>query len=443
MSNKLILGFARSMRARSASVALVAALVLAVGSASAYDADAPVVRATPESVGMSSERLEKITAAFDKEVAAKRLPGAVVMVTRKGRLVYARTFGARDPKAVEPMRADSIFRIYSMTKPFVSVAAMMLVEDGALQLGDPVSKWLLAFKDLKVSTGSGDAPLDRPMTVYDLLRHTAGLTYGEITQHAGVRDALAKAGLFKPGVMAFDVRDMSGAEQVERLAKVPLVHQPGTTFEYSLASDVLGRVVEAVSGQRLGAFLQARLFGPLKMKDTGFYLPDRQKGRLAEPFEHDPIAGTPIRLIDVSKEPGNDSGGAGSVSTAGDYLRFEQMLLNGGVLDGVRILSRSSVKLMTADHLGARIPNAPTPGGQLLSALGYTFGLGFAVRPADGLARLPGSAGDYSWGGYAGTGFWIDPQEALTAVFMVQQTGALVGYHRSLIRQLVYQAIAD
>jgi CubicO group peptidase (beta-lactamase class C family) len=224
-----------------------------------------------------------------------------------------------------------------MTKPMVSVATMLLVEDGALLLTDPVSKWLPAFKDVKVWTASGEIAAERAMTVQDLLRHTAGLPYGELTQNATVKDALAKAGLFKPGVIDFDVRDMTGAEQVERLSKIPLLYQPGSTWEYSLASDLLGRVVEAASGKRLGDFLSERVFKPLKMNDTTFWVTEANKARLAEPFEKDVIAGTPITLIDVSKQPGNDSGGAGAISTAGDYLRFAQMLANGGTLEGRRI----------------------------------------------------------------------------------------------------------
>ena len=281
------------------------------------------------------------------------------------------------------------------------------------------------------------------MTIQDLLRHTAGLPYGELTQNPAVRDALAKAGLFKPSVIDFDVRDMTAAEEVERLAKIPLLYQPGTTWEYSLATDVLGRVVEAASGKRLSDFMSERIFKPLKMDDTAFWVPPEKKGRAAEPFEKDPLAGTPVALIDVSKPPANDSGGAGGVATAGDYLRFAQMLANGGVLDGQRVLSRTTVKLMTADHLGPRVSIAATAGGAVLGASAYTFGLGFAVRPSDGIAPAPGSAGDFNWGSYAGAIFWVDPKEQLVAVFMVQSSGTLRAYHRTLFRQLVYQAIVD
>ena len=316
---------------------------------------------------MSAARLARLTALFHKEIEDKKLPGAVMMVARKGKLVYASALGVRDPKSGDPMRTDAIFRIYSMTKPIVSVASMVLVEDGKLQLTDPVSKWLPAFKDVKVSTDGGEVAAQRVMTVQDLLRHTAGLPYGELTQNAAVKDALAKAGLFKPGIIDFDVRDMTGAEQVERLARIPLLYQPGTTWEYSLASDVLGRVVEAASGKRLGTFLGERVFTLLRMTDTAFWAPETKRGRVAEPFDKDPIAGAAIRLIDVSTAPGNDSGGAGGVGTAGDYLRFATMLANGGVLDGQRVLSRTTVRLMTSDHLGSRISLAATPGGAVLA----------------------------------------------------------------------------
>ena len=403
----------------------------------------PLPTAPPETQGMSAARLARLNGAFMKEIEDKKVPGVVMMIARKGKLVFTSAQGLRDPRGADPMRLDTIFRIYSMTKPMASVATMILVEDGTVQLTDPVSKWLPAFKDMKVSTTGGDVPAQRPMTVQDLLRHTAGLPYGELTQNAAVKEALAQAGLFKPGVIDFDIRDMTAAEQVERLGKIPLIHQPGTTWEYSLASDVLGRVVEAASGKRLGDFMGERLFKPLKMSDTAFWVPEAKITRVAEPFEKDPLASTPIKLIEVAKQPANDSGGAGAMSTAGDYLRFAQMLANGGVLDGQRVVSRTTVRLMTSDHLGSRIPLAANLGGSVLGASTYTFGLGFAVRPSDGIAPIPGSAGDFNWGGYAGTIFWVDPKEQLAAVFMVQSAGALRAYHRTLFRQLVYQAIVD
>ncbi len=408
--------------------------------------------AAPESVGMSAKRLLRIGDAFRKEIDQGKLPGAVFLVARKGKLVYSEAIGFQDKEAGKPIAKDSIFRIYSMTKPIVSVAAMMLVEDGRIQLTDPVSKHLPAMKPLTVSAAKADAefarityaqhPVDREMTVQDLLRHTAGLAYGEITQNAPVKEALAKAGLFK-STIEFDTRDLAPTEQVERLAKVPLAHQPGTVWEYSLASDVLGRVVEAASGERLADFLDKRVFKPLSMVDTGFWLPQSKIGRLAVALPTDINSGKPNNLIDVSVAPANDSGGAGGVSTAADYLRFSQMLLNGGQLDGNRVLSRTTVALMTSDHLGSRISAPVTPGELLLGVPGYTFGLGFAVRQGAGIAGVPGSAGEFMWAGYAGTYFWVDPKEEIVAVYMTQAPSPIRAYYRRLFKQLVYGALTD
>ena len=408
--------------------------------------------AAPESVGMSAKRLSRIGDAFRKEIDQGKLPGAVFLVARKGKLVYSEAIGFQDKEAGKPIAKDSIFRIYSMTKPIVSVAAMMLVEEGRIQLTDPVSKHLPAMKPLTVSAAKADAefarityaqvPADREMTVQDLLRHTAGLAYGEITQNAPVKEALAKAGLFK-STIEFDARDLAPAEQVDRLAKVPLAHQPGTVWEYSLASDVLGRVVEAASGERLSDFLDKRMFKPLSMVDTGFWVPKSKIGRLAVALPTDINSGKPNNLIDVSVAPANDSGGAGGVSTAADYLRFSQMLLNGGQLDGNRVLSRTTVALMTSDHLGSRIAAPVTPGELLLGVPGYTFGLGFAVRQGAGIAGVPGSAGEFMWAGYAGTYFWVDPKEEIVAVYMTQAPGPIRAYYRRLFKQLVYGALTD
>lgn len=389
---------------------------------------------TPAAVGMSAQRLDLLTKAFEKEVTEKALPGVSIMVGRRGQVVYARAFGVREPGQSDPMALDTIFRIYSMTKPMATVAAMILVDEGKLQLSDPVFKFFPAFKEMKVITPNGEVPA-RPMLVQDLMRHTSGLGYGEITQNPVVKEAYAKAGLYKPGVIDFDVRDMTAAEMVDRLSKVPLLHQPNTAWEYSLSTDLLGRVVEASSGKRLGDFMEERIFKPLKMADTGFSVSPQKMSRMAQPFDKDPVTGNLFRLIDLSRPPANDSAGAGAVSTACDYLRFAQMMLNGGSLDGQRILSRTTVRWMTSDHHGPRIVGELTPG--------YTFGLGFAVRKGDGLASSPGTVGDYHWSGYAGTLFWVDPKEQLVAVMMMQSPGSQRVYHRNLMRQLVYQAIVD
>jgi CubicO group peptidase (beta-lactamase class C family) len=432
--------------------ALLGALVLNATAVRAFEG-APLAQAPADQVGLSAKKLERVRDALKGEIDQGKLPGTVVMVARKGKVAYADAVGLQDKSAGKAMALDSVFRIYSMTKPLVSVAAMMLVEDGKLQLTDPVSKFLPAFKGQRVSVARADAEFarltytnvaaEREMTVQDLLRHTSGLAYGEITQNAPIKDAYAKAGVYLPGVRDYDSRDMTPAEQVDRLGAAPLAHQPGTVWEYSLASDVLGRVVEAASGQRLADFLDERLFKPLRMTDTAFHVSAGKTSRLAQPLATDHASGQPIKVIDVSAPPKNDSGGAGAVSTAADYLRFSQMLLNGGQLEGVRVLSRTTVELMTADHLGTRIAAPVTPGELLLGTPGYGFGLGFAVRLAPGIAGVPGSAGEFMWAGYAGTYFWVDPKEQITAVLMSQAPSPIRAYYRKLVKQLVYQAIVD
>jgi len=286
-------------------------------------------------------------------------------------------------------------------------------------------------------------PAEREPTVQDLLRHTSGLAYGEITTNAPVREAYIKNRLFDPQSF-FDSRGTTPAEQVEAFGKMPLVHQPGRVWEYSMAVDALGRVVEVASGTTLGKFLEARLFEPLKMNDSGFWVPAAKITRLAQPFDKDPISGAPIKLIDVSAAPKNDSGGAGGVSTAADYLAFSQMMLNGGRLNGARVLSRNTVTLMTSDHLGQKVLDAgTTPGELLLGAPGYTFGLGFSVRRENGIAGVSGSAGEFMWAGYAGTYFWVDPKEELAVVLMTQAPGAQRVFYRKLLKALVYQALND
>jgi CubicO group peptidase (beta-lactamase class C family) len=388
---------------------LVAA-ALALTSASVFAQALPTAK--PESVGMSSERLAKITAALQQEVNDKKLPGAVVMVARKGKLVYSASVGSLNNSTGNAMGTDAVFRIYSMTKPMVSTALMMLVEDGKVQLTDPVSKFLPSFKSPMVSVPTFDPvfngvsfklmPANREPTIQDILRHTSGITYGELTKNTLVRDAYIKAGVYKPD-LDFDARTQSGADMAEGLGKAPLAQQPGTTWEYSLSVDVQGRVIEAVTGKRLNDFMQERLFKPLKMNDTGFTVPAAKLPLVAEAFPKDPATGAPNKLIDVSKTPGNDSGGAGAVSTAGDYLRYCQAMLNGGQLDGARILSRSTVGLMASDHLGSAINTTVNPGMLLLGTPGYTFGLGFLVRQGEGIAGVHGTTGEFMWAGYAGT----------------------------------------
>jgi CubicO group peptidase (beta-lactamase class C family) len=385
--------------------------------------------ASPEEVGLSRERLARIAPAMSRQIEAKSFPGAVMLVARKGRIAYFETIGQLDPRTGTAMSRDAIFRLYSMTKPFTSVAAMMLVENGRLRLTDPVGVYLPALAKLEVLTANATVAAERPVTVYDLMRHTSGLVYGSFTPNAQLQELYAKANVAWSGVTA--------AEQVESLARVPLAHQPGTAWEYGMSTDVLGRVVEAVSGMRLGRFLDERVFRPLQMKDTTFQVQAEHARRLAQAFEAD-RAGKAITLHDVTAAPKNDAGGAGAAGTAMDYARFLQMLANGGQLDGQRLLARTIVRHMTSDHLGDIKP------AHSLLAPGYGFGLGFAVRRADGLNGAPGSAGEYTWGGAGGTGFWVDPKEELVAVLMTQaQPGPWQREFKELFRQLVYQAIAE
>ena len=396
--------------------------------------------ASPEAVGLSSARLARVTDLVKGEIAKGRYPGAVALVARRGKVAYFEALGQRDPQSGAPMTKDAIFRLYSMTKPFASVAAMMLVEDGKILLSDPVSKYLPKLKNLQVSVPRVDpqtgrvsyalVPTEREMTIQDLMRHTSGLVYGVFTSHAAVKEAYAKEGVDWSGV--------TPDEQIERLARVPLAHQPGSAWEYSLSTDVLGRVVEAVSGATLGQFLQERLFAPLKMTDTAFLVPNGKAARLAQPFAKDPVSGDAVKLLDVTVAQKNDAGGAGSAGTVADYARFSQMLLNGGQLDRVRILGRATVAQMSSDHLGdIRVASPILPRG-------YGFGLGFAVRKETGLNWVTGSAGEYRWGGAAGTAFWVDPKEQMIVVWMTQaQPGPRRGEDRDLFRQLVQAALVD
>jgi CubicO group peptidase (beta-lactamase class C family) len=329
------------------------------------------------------------------------------------------------------MTKDSIFRIYSMTKPIVSVAAMMLWEEGRFLLNDPVGKYLPDLADRKVAVQNGAeielVPAARAITIQDLLRHTSGLTY-EFRGSGPVHKMYMSARIYS--------RNQSNADQVTTLGKLPLLQQPGTTWEYSRSTDVVGRLIEVLSGVSLGDYLQRNIFTPLGMTDTAFHVPGLKHARLAEAFAQDPDSGATVQLINVLDAPKFESGGGGLVSTASDYARFLQMLLNQGASAGVRFLSRKTIELMTADHLG------PITGAPDLLLPGYGFGLGFAVRLQRGIAYVPGSVGQYFWGGLAGTTFWVDPAEQLFAIMLIQAPGQR-DYYRNLFRDMVYAAIAD
>ncbi len=421
------------------SKAFVLALVAPAWAAAAVAA--PLPRAEPEQVGLSSERLARIDAVMSAGVEAGEIPGAVVLVARRGKIAYYEAFGYRDRAAGSPMERDAIFRIYSMTKPIVSVAAMTLHEEARMYPGEPISKYLPAFAEMEVGVESFDPatgkasfhtePAARPIRIHDLLRHTSGLTYAFIGS-SRVKELYEEAGLGE-----FEV-DMTIAEYAERIAALPLAYQPGTVWDYGRSADVLGALVETVAGEPLDRFIEARVLGPLGMEDTGWWVPEAKQHRIAEPHA-DPDTGKTDELIDVTRPPKMFAGGHGMVSTVMDYARFGQMMLNRGTLEGVRILGRKTVEYMTSDHLGARISKQGTV---YLPGPGYGFGLGFGVRTAAGESPWPGSVGDFFWGGYAGTYFWIDPAEELVVVYMMQSVGMRNRY-RKLLRALVGQAIID
>jgi CubicO group peptidase (beta-lactamase class C family) len=386
--------------------------------------------ARPEAIGLSSARLQLMSDAFKREVDKGTLPGATVLVARRGRVGWFDAIGRQGPSAATPMAHDSIFRIFSMTKPIVSVGIMMLVEDGHFVLGDPVAKFIPEFADQKVgieNNGKLDlVPVKRQMTVQDLLRHTSGLTYDH-TGNGPVQQLYQQSRLRS--------RKITNAEHATMIAGMPLVCQPGAEWNYSRSTDVLGRIIEVVSGKSLAAFLTERILAPLQMTETAFHTPETNAGRLAEPFADDPWNGDKVQLFNMLEQPAMESGGGGMVSTTMDYARFCQMLLNGGTLDGNRIIGRKTLELMASDHLAANVQvNSP------LMPPGHGFGLGFAVRTHSGMAPFSGSKGQFFWSGMAGTFFFIDPAEDLFTVFMMQGPGQRE-YIRNLLRDLVYAAV--
>ncbi|MCO5358050.1 serine hydrolase domain-containing protein [Acidovorax kalamii] len=389
---------------------------------------------------MNPTALARLRSVLQTQVDQGLLPGAVALIHHQGHTVLHTAVGHQRPpsaeSAVPAMAPDTLFRIYSMTKPIASLVAMMLMEEGRLLLSHPVAHYLPAFAGQRVhdeATGT-TAPVQREATVHDLLRHTAGLSYA--WEAGTVPDAYRAARIGS--------RRHSNADLAAALGPLPLVHQPGTRWEYSRATDVLGAVLEVIEGESLGAILQRRVFGPLGMHDTGFSVPAAQQHRLAEAFERDPQTGIGMPLIDVTAPPVFESAGGGLVSTASDYARFLQLMLGRGTAPGpdgpnglgapVRLLGRATVDFMTADHLGS-LPVA----GDILPT-GYGFGLGVAVRTATGQATRPGSAGHYSWSGLGGTFFFVDPAEDLFAILLTQAPGQL-RYLCELYPALVYAAL--
>jgi CubicO group peptidase (beta-lactamase class C family) len=398
--------------------------------------------AAPEELGLAPLGVDRLSSIMQREVERGHVPGVSMLIARRGRVGYRRDFGALRPGG-PAMPENAIFRIYSMTKPIVSVALMILLEEGKLFVADPISKFIPELANVKVGV-ERDGSLDlvaakRAITVHDLLRHTSGLTYA-FTGNAAVQRRYGAANLFTgdpANAKQFLTRDLDSAEFIAELAKLPLIAQPGESWDYSHSTDVIGRLVEIISGKTLGAFLQERIFKPLGMTDTDFYAPAEKHERLAQPFPKDPDGGLPVQLIETSKEPRFESGGGGLFSTIDDYARFAQMLYGHGTLGDTRIISRKTVEWMTSDHLG---PNVRIGTPSLLQP-GHTFGLGFAVRREAGMGQTPGTAGEFFWGGVAGTYFWVAPKEELYAIMLVQAPRQR-DYFRQLFRTLVYGTLA-
>lgn len=397
-------------------------------------------------LGFDEGRLRRVDEALARYVDEGRLPGWLVLVSRHGEIAHLSTYGVRDITSGAPVETDTLFRIYSMTKPITSVAAMMLYEQGAFELTDPVSRFIPAFGDMRVyEKGMAASPITRPATepvrIWHLLTHTAGLVYG--FQRVTVVDQIYRRAGFDwgtpPGL------DLAGA--VDRLAELPLLFEPGSEWNYSVATDVLGRVVEVASGQPLDRFFAERIFAPLGMNDTGFLVDTADADRLASLYSAG-AAGRP-ELVDTGDaalhRPAMLSGGAGLISGARDYHRFTQLLLRGGELDGVRLLSPRTVAYMTRNHLpnGADLDTFGRPVYAEVSYAGVGFGLGFAVVCDAAKYKVLTGEGEFNWGGLASTAFWVDPREELTVVFLTQLTPSNALPIRGRLRQLVYQALVD
>ncbi len=422
-----------NVRRAARSAILTQILLLATVPALAQAAAA----VSPTQAGFSPERLERLDSRMQSYVDEGQLAGIVTLISRGGRIVHLRTHGYQDLETRRPLEEDAIFRIYSMTKPVTGVAMMMLFEEGRFLLTDPVAKYIPEFADLKVAAGEdgeGGLVLEdavRPMTMRDLMTHTSGLTYGVFSRSA-VDTLYQEAKLF----------DGTLEEMIAKLSRIPLRQQPGTVFHYSVSVDVQGHLVEKLSGLTLDQFFRERIFEPLGMSDTGFHVPAEKLDRLTTVYGPPEEGQTGLRVRDhpadttYARPPGFLSGGAGLVSTARDYWRFCQMLLNEGELDGVRLLSPASVRLMRGNHLSEEVRSRSNQPG-----LG--FGLNFAVVLDPAAAGQLGSPGEYYWGGYASTLFWIDPREEVIGILMTQFIPSGTHPLRPQMRNLVYQALVD
>jgi len=395
----------------------------------------PLPTTTPQEAGFSAEGLQRLNAFFEREIKAERVPGVVIAIARNGKLVHYQAHGLLNKATGTPMPKDAIFALASMTKIMTSVGALQLTQDGRLPLKSKLSDYYPGFANMKVGVAQADGslklePQERPIFIHDLFRHTSGLTYGGRGNHPISR--------LYPGGTDPAIEGNTQAF-IDRITPLPLAHQPGTTFEYSFSTDVLGAVVEKVTGQRLGEVLSAGVWKPLGMNDTSFNVPAAKKSRVAMAFANNPLDGKPQSIPVIDKETQTDCGGACAFGTVGDYLRFGQMLMNGGELDGKRVLSPQTVAHMTSNHLTPEIKNmvpAVEPHRD-----GFGFGLGVAVRTTAGLSAVPGNAGEYTWNGAFGTAFFADPKEKLVVVVGTAAPGDLRKYYREQVQNIVYGAM--
>jgi CubicO group peptidase (beta-lactamase class C family) len=417
---------------------LATALCLLASSA-AFAADLP--RAKPEEVGMSSERLARISEVLKTDIAAGRIPGAVIAIARHGRLVMLDAYGWRDKAAGVAMTTDTIFNIASMTKPMTTVGALMLYERGQLLIGGPLSKYFPKFADMRVAVrdASGEPttetmPAIRPIAIQDLMRHTSGIIYG------GRGNTLVHK--MYPAGSADAAREYDGAAFIDKLSSLPLLYQPATVWDYGFGLDLLGLTIEQISGESLGQYLKANLLMPLGMNDTGFSVSADQAARYAKPLPSDPDTGKPqSRSPDLTQPIKFECGGGCAASTASDYLRFAMMLMNEGRSGEARLLGPRTVAYMLSDQLGANIKNLI--GNADPTRADYGFGLGLAVRTTPGVVKMMGSVGQFTWPGASGTDWWVDPKEELAVVYMSAAPGPLRWHYRQTINALVYQAIVE
>ena len=418
------------------TVATVTGSILFMASSADAATAPPLPLADPQSQGISAEGIKRIDAFFADEIAGDRLPGAVLAVAKNGKLVMYKSYGYLNKAANEAMPLNAIFNLASMTKVMTAVGALTFYEEGKLPLNAPLSNWYPQFKEMKLGVVGEDGKLTavaakRPITVQDLMRHTNGLTYG-------ARGNTPVHKLFPPA-SATAALTYSGTEFMDKLATIPLLYEPGTVWDYGFGIDVVGLVQEKIANKSLGAVLQERVWSKVGMPDTTFQVADKNRARLAQPLPIDPISGKPQKISILNDKVKFDCGGSCAFSTAADYIRFGQMMLNGGVLGGKRVLGPQTIALMTSNHLNKDIRN--DVGGTEPGRVGYGFGLGVAVRMEKGLSAINGNVGDYTWNGANGTIFWVDPKENMVVVMMAAAPGEIRKIHREKVNALVYGAI--